>query len=511
MRWVLRIGAALLVAVALVASAFWFVFRPMAGGPIPQGFGYERVPAYAGAPAKARRLESFAIPPHPFMAATNANSMHGNAFSSGTHARGGPLGFRPQVRSIATARFGGECATVTFDSRGRIVAVCAGFGKFMVALLDADTLEMLAHFDLPSRESNRSGNIRKIMSDTSGGAYFFLDHQDRAVLVDAENRLRVIGQRRVGTRTVFEEQASFDLNPVLARESDKVTAVLPDWQGRYWFVSRLGMIGNVDPESGAIAALQLPGEEIQNSHAIGPDGVYVVSDHAMYRIGAGPGNQPVVEWRESYDRGSGKKVGSVSQGSGTTPSLMDDRFVVITDDADAQVHLLVLRREIEPDGPRLVCRVPLFEPGASATDNSVIVVGNSIIAENNHGYDIFPTMMFGRTATGGVVRIDVADDESGCREVWYSSEISQTTVPKVSLSQGLVYLYTKHPDAPFGVDAYYLTALDFGTGATLWDVLTGTGVSWDNNWAPITLGDDGTAYVGTYRGLAMIRDQPGAR
>ena len=506
--WLSRIGLGLLALVALAAFGFWFVFRPLAGGPIPQGFGYDRVPAYGGAPARARTLESFAIPTHPFMAATSANSMHGNAFSTGTHARGGPLGIDPEVHSIANASLGGECATVTFDSRGRIVAVCASFGKFMLLMFDADTLEVMAQLDLPPRASNRSGNIRRIMSDTSGGAYFYLDHRDRAVLVDAHNRLRVIGQKGAGPDLRFEQEASWDLNPALEVADDRVTAVLPDWQGRLWFVSRLGVVGNLDPETGAIAALALAGEEIQNSHAIGPDGVYVVSDHAMYRIAAGPGNAPVVEWREPYDRGSGKKLGSVSQGSGTTPSLMGDRYVAITDDADERVHLLVLRREIEPDGPRLVCRVPLFQPGESATDNSLIVVGNSIIAENNHGYDIFPTMMFGRTATGGVQRIDVAPDGSGCQKVWFSPEISQTTVPKVSLSQGLVYLYTKYADAPLGVDAYYLTALDFGTGETLFNVLTGTGVSWDNNWAPITLGEDGTAYVGTYRGLAMIRDRP---
>lgn len=514
-RWLVRIAAALAVAVAGLAFAFWLVFRPTSWGnpaPIPQGFGYSRVPAFVGAPAEPRPLASFPLPRHPFIAASNSNNMHGDAYATDTHARGGPLGRDPEVRSAAQAALGGECAAVAFDRRGRIVTVCGTFTNFLLLLLDAGTLETLARLELPPRPSNRSLDLRRIMSDTSGGAYFYLDHRDRAVLVDAEQRLRVLAQEEQGGRTRFVEHASHDLRPVLremSRPDDVVTAVLPDWQGRHWFVSRGGLVGWVDGGSGHVRALALPGEEIQNSFAVAPDGVYVVSDHAMYRLGVSAGTgEPIVEWREAYDRGTAKKVGSVAQGSGTTPTLVGDDYVAITDDADARVHLLVYRRALDARRGRLVCRVPLFAPGRSATDNSLIAVGRSLIAENNHGYDLFTTMMFGRTGSGGVERVDIEPDGSGCSKVWSSPEISQTTVPKASLATGLVYLYTKAPDAPWGVDAYYLTALDFETGATRFKVLTGTGVAWDNNWAPITLGDDGTAYVGTLRGLVLVRDRP---
>ncbi len=36
--------------------------------------------------------------------------------------------------------------------------------------------------------------------------------------------------------------------------------------------------------------------------------------------------------------------------------------------------------------------------------------------------------------------------------------------------------------------------------------LVGTGVGYDNNWAPITLGPDGTACIGVFNGLAAVRD-----
>jgi hypothetical protein len=153
-----------------------------------------------------------------------------------------------------------------------------------------------------------------------------------------------------------------------------------------------------------------------------------------------------------------------------------------------------------------VCTQPVFAPGRSATENTLVGFGRSVVVENNYGYDLFPTMAFGRTSAPGVARIDLDADGHGCHVAWESHEISQTTVPKLSLGNGLLYLYTKLPEAPRWVDAYYLTAVDVRSGETVYKALAGTGLGYDNNWAPITLGPDGTAYVGTLRGLLAIRD-----
>ena len=56
-------------------------------------------------------------------------------------------------------------------------------------------------------------------------------------------------------------------------------------------------------------------------------------------------------------------------------------------------------------------------------------------------------------------------------------------------------------------DPWYLTALDARTGKRVWSVFTGTGLGYNNNYAPITLGPDGTAYVGVLGGLVAVRDR----
>ncbi len=111
----------------------------------------------------------------------------------------------------------------------------------------------------------------------------------------------------------------------------------------------------------------------------------------------------------------------------------------------------------------------------------------------------------GRSVVGGATRIDVRPDGSGCDTVWESAVRSPSTVPKLSTANGLLYFYEKEPNA-LGVDAWYLTAVDFRTGERRWRTLTGTGPAYDNNWAPITIGPDGTAYAGVFNGIVAVRD-----
>jgi hypothetical protein len=496
----------------LIALALGASLASCAGGdeptPIAQGIGLARVPAFTGRPAVAQPVTGPPVAQHPFMATNGWNSMHADGAASDTHRESGPLGRQPRIASTARGLLGGECASVTFDRAGRIVTVCTTALRMQLLLLDARTLRELASYDLPPRPSMKSLSIRTITTDTSGGAYFYLDEADRAVIGTAAHRIEVVSHDDTG----FHLERAYDLRAVVTDggRDDALVTVLPDWSGRwYWFITRLGRVGTVDRESGRAAVRNLPGERIQNSFAVGPDGAFIVSDHALYAFAADPATgAPQVVWREAYDRGIRRKLGQIDQGSGTTPTLLGDQWVAIADNAEPRLNVLVYRRGRDVAGGRVVCKLPLFTDGQSATDNSFIGFDRSLVIENNAGYDIFPTMMFGRTGAGGVARVDVDASGDGCHLVWESPEISQTTVPKLSLGNGLVYLYTKLRDAPWWTDAYYLTAVDFRTGQTVYRARTGVGLGYDNHWAPVTIGPDGTAYVGTLRGLLAVRDRP---
>jgi hypothetical protein len=76
----------------------------------------------------------------------------------------------------------------------------------------------------------------------------------------------------------------------------------------------------------------------------------------------------------------------------------------------------------------------------------------------------------------------------------------------VSWATGLVYVYTREESNPDDLHAWYFTALDAETGEVVFKQLTGVGWLFNNHYGSISIGPDGTAYVGMMGGLVMLRD-----
>ena len=92
--------------------------------------------------------------------------------------------------------------------------------------------------------------------------------------------------------------------------------------------------------------------------------------------------------------------------------------------------------------------------------------------------------------------MDIKRGGKGCRTVWKSQEISPSTVPKLSLATGLIYAYTKPPGLP---DRWYVTAVDFRTGKTVWSRLIGTGLLFNVHYAGLTISPHGRPLRGRAR------------
>lgn len=447
------------------------------------------------------------VPAHPFLAAPGRNGMHADSYASHFHPYSGPMKSQPVVKSAKVGKlFGGECATVVFDRQGRLYTFCSTLVDMSLYALDAETLHVLAKKTLPLRDSNKSLNIKAIMGDTSGGAYFHLDQDDRPIIATADKKIQIFELQGTGSNLEWVVVKQYDILPALSTSS-RVTDAIPDWQGNLWFITREGIVGAIDKTTGAIRTTALSGEEIQNSLAVAADGVYIVSNFAMYRFELDAAGVPTPVWRKEYDRGSVAKPGQLDQGSGTTPVLLDyngHRWLAIGDNADSQINAVVFNR----DNGDVICKVPLFEPGQSATDNAFIGYRNSIVVENNYGYQ---GPLADNWTTPGVSRIDIDPDGSPgqpCTTRWTSPQASQTTVHKLS-ANGLVYLYTREPipGKPATAQAYYLTTISFETGELVRKVLTGTGANYNNNYAPITIGPGGKAYVGVLAGIISVGDR----
>lgn len=512
--------AATLVAAALLLAACG---EERIARPIPQA---SRGVPMQGAAATAQVFPGELVA-HPFMAAAGRSAMHGDGAGSDVHPFASPLGVDTRVNTRSGSRFfGGACATITFDREGNLVALCTSGLSLRLTLLAPRTLELLAVYPLPGRPSSFAAlvnlDVQKIMSDTSGGAYFYLDNEDRAILADSNQHIQRIGHRRnAAGNWEFYQDAAWDLREQIPHdclnwdnwfpkgECDPMTAVMPDHRGLIWWVTRKGRVGTLNTENGMVRVMQLPNEEIQNGFSVADDGVYIVSDHAMYGLQARPDGTPAILWHEVYDRGSKHKVGSINQGSGTTPTLLGTDYVSITDNADGRINLLVYKRRANVQTRRLVCKVPMFDDNASATDNSAIGLNRSLFVENNAGYRNALTQRNWSRPKGGITRIDIREDASGCDVVWQSDERSPSTVAKMSSVTSLAYYYTfeQQLDKEGRQQIqWYLTAIDANSGETRFKVPTGTGRDFDNNWAPIALGPDGTAYVGVFGGMVAVYD-----
>jgi outer membrane protein assembly factor BamB len=450
---------------------------------------------FTGTPATAQPLAHAPIGQNPILAPNGSNSMHDDAYASDAYEVSGPLGNHLTVRS---ATYGvSECATIAFDSRGRIVGLCGGLEGFTLRLIDPTTLAQVASLTTSTRDLLSLSNP---FSDICGGTYFYLDKLDVAYVLTTEKQIWKIkvtdtGLERIGTYDVAAEVPG----------DDCVVATMPDWSGRIFFATQQGRVGVVDPGTGQVRSMQFTGEGIFNSLAGDETGaIYLVTTHRLAAVEADDTGAPVVRWSQTYDRGTQTKPGQLSQGSGTTPTLIGHDLVAITDNAEPRMNVIFYRRT-GGGSDREICRVPVFAAGASATENSLAYAGGrSVIVENNYGYAGVQSTMLGMTTSPGVAKVDLADDGS-CHVAWTSPVSAPTSVPKVSLGNGLLYVYTK-PASFLLDDSWYFTAIDVRTGATRWKQRTGNGIQWNNHYASIYLGRDGAAYMPTVAGLIRFED-----
>ena len=473
----------------------------LAAVPIPQNQSeLAGLETFTGHKAKPHRVDAPRIPRHPFMAANGRNAVHNDAYQSDTYRNSGPLGddLRLFSQSIDGRGGLGSCGiTIAFDKRGRLITTCISATTVELRLMDPELNTVASHL-LPPRIIPPGVNPLQ----SPGGAYFYVDNKDRAV-VSLGRQIFVVAIKG----DTLERVRTYDLTSVIPAD-DQLNSALPDWSGRLWFVTRRhGIVGVLDPDSGRVLGTKRTGEAIGNSFAMDETGaVYIVTDTAQYRFDTGRGGKPKVTWRYRYKNIHKQKPGQFDAGSGTTPTLMGRHYLSIADNA-ARMNVVVLRRDkrLKRGQRRLVCEQPVFRKGAGATENSIIATDRSMIVENNYGYAPPPDATTGgKTTKPGVARVDVKRNGKGCRTVWNSSEISPSTVPKLSLANGLIYIYTKPKGLP---DRWYLTAVDFRTGKTVWRRLMGTGTLFNVHYAGITISPSGVLYAGVLGGTVGVEDR----
>ena len=553
---------------------------------------------------------------HPILSDRYAGTMHEDSFASDVSHFPGPVPSNTKVGYFHVLekgkRLSGMAPLFTFLDDDTVVTI--SFGRDAATLLVIDISgpppRVIDSVDIPGRGykmrqvAGTKGRL-SVFRDTSGGAYSYLDSTGHVYVPGANDTIIRIPIR--DRRVVREEMQYLNLGIAVQKgtiveeildrkpKDNKLTAIMPDADGRVWFTSKYGVVGVIDtvgekteegcpriyataiqlfaaedkirqlfaplPEGAeeffadAAEALaeqdidQFPeirkrfrelflgeksgfAEQIQNSFSIGPDGVYIVSNMALYKLRFNAETTKIEldpTWADTYAQGdlvydNDRKIkpGHLNDGSGTTPTLIGDRFVAIVDNGPEHVHLNVFRQN---DGS-LVSKLPLFEPGKGAVENSVVAYKDQLIVGNTYGY-VDP---FKENATaGGLMRFDydAKADTYVEREGWPAAGHidAKTATPKLSTPRGLIYVYQREEELTSGHHDWVLTAIDFRTG---WRVFSIKGYfnkgEFDDNvtriveraalgkgnydrkvfnniWGTFTFGPDNTVYLGAYRGF----------
>lgn len=405
---------------------------------------------------------------NPYLGINSLATMHGDAQSSDATPFAGPGD--PGVGGTWKVTFTNHwaaCPTILAGQDGYIQALMTQFlgsdakvRKPKLAIIEPASGAQLGAIEIPT-------------GALLGGVYAYLDADSNLVMVDGTNALTWISHSQDGMKVWVSRR--IDLTDAMKLEpKDHVVGIVPDWHGRIWVASERGVVGLIDPKRNVVRLTKLqqysPAERIDNSISACPQGVSIITSHGIYMLGADAStSKPRIIWSHSYDRGTKQKPGQLSHGSGATATFFGPNgsdYVMLSDNGDRQEKLIVYR---SADGSA-VGEGPLFTPGASGTENSMIGVQNSIVGACTFGYpyaqypDTKPA--YRAQVAPGMERWDVNDDASGITLKWRNNGIYSAAVPRLSTADNLIYT-CERPRGPAGVltgPVVYACAIDMDSG-----------------------------------------------
>lgn len=445
-------------------------------------------------------------PPHnPYAGPDGTATMHGDTGSSDTTPLAGPgAGTLGSTRTALAS----ACPTVLVGSDGYPVALCTPiFGQVpTVHLLDP-------------QDNSSLTTLKLTKGSLLGGVYAYVDHQDRLVVADGSRSLLRVGHHRDssgGWRLTVDR--SLSLTSVIS-EDDAVTGLAPDWKGRVWFATGSGVVGTADDSTGTVRALTLPaGERVANSISTAPGGAAVTTTHATYLLNTVDGT-PRIVWRKAYDRGTARKPGLLSWGSGSTPTFFGPgtgtEYVAIVDNADSAANLKVYRTADGSD----VCSVPVLRAAnGPGSENSPVGAGRSVFVAGTYGYP-YPAVPEGAGDSvptsadfaGGLSRVDVRADGTGCSLIW-DNALRSAAVPKLSTADGFLHTVVRDPLVPGTkgtslLDPFRYVQIDPANGQVARSGNVGVGALYDTLQMAGTITRDGAYLQGTVTGVLRITAQ----
>ena len=468
--------------------------------PIREAIPLPREPAshfgiedFVGEPLVDAPLAPYDKPENPFLDAAGSARVHNDSYNTGSYRRSGVLGPNVEVLSTHIDEVGsiGVCATLVFDKRGFVFGSCiVNANEVRLVMLDPETMDLLAVQSL---------GPRPFLATSAAGGYFSFDSEQRIIIGTARQQIERWAIEEVDGQPQFVQDGVRDLTDYLGDADILPGDTVVDWQGRVWFMTNTGIVGYLSFDDDTIVTVDMA-EELHNSMAVDETGVYFATFEALYKVQVDEAGEIDVAWRKPYEKGSDSS-GGLTVATGTTPTIFGSRndLITICDNADEQIHMLVWDTTTGDE----VCKIPLFQPGNSATENSATAYVNDLVIANSAGFagPFTPA----RDMSTGMERWTVREDRSGCDLVWRNEDMEADS-SQLAINTGVLYGYGTDRSIE-DEDVFNLYAIDWDTGEEIFRAYVGNGVPFDTiTGQPHVHPDGGRIFLSGSNGIAQIYD-----
>ena len=503
-------------------------------------------------PIKA--LSPKVVEENPYMAKSDSN-IHHDCYNTDSTDEVLPVGIYSEINVSYEKVNANASPAIFFDSYGH--AVVPFLGGLAIRDINADETQTVGYFS--PKQHDEGGYVIQ-------SSYSFVDESNRIVCPTSNNHVLMLKATDEEGNVLPEFEKVLDIDIKAAAEAalgktldQNLLSVVFDYDGNLWFATggfriypdraQQGAVGyisrsaidailngeEVDLTDSVFVYELTPGEGAENGIASSKDGAVILTNLNCYLFQADNGVQKV--WETSYEsvgakesaEGDATTGGGLAWGGGCSPSLTKD-LVMFTDNQNP-VNLLAVDMKTGETVASLPVIDELPEDSQVSVENSAIVYDNgegtvSTIVCNWFGagsaalgkedsdssiqsyaniYDVNWLRQGNKMIMPGVERVDTikTDDGYEMKSIWCRSDLSDTSMLKLSTATGYIYGYVQ--DLETGMWQYIM--LDFETGETVFSMDVSSKPGYNNMAIGMYAGNSGNALYCPTGYLELLRLQ----
>lgn len=503
-------------------------------------------------PIKA--LSPKVVEENPYMAKSDSN-IHHDCYNTDSTDEVLPVGIYSEINVSYEKVNANASPAIFFDSYGH--AVVPFLGGLAIRDINADETQTVGYFS--PKQHDEGGYVIQ-------SSYSFVDESNRIVCPTSNNHVLMLKATDEEGNMLPEFEKVLDIDIKAAAEAalgktldQNLLSVVFDYDGNLWFATggfriypdraQQGAVGYISRSAidailngeeadltDSVFVYELtPGEGAENGIASSKDGAVILTNLNCYLFQADNGVQKV--WETSYEsvgakesaEGDATTGGGLAWGGGCSPSLTKN-LVMFTDNQNP-VNLLAVDMKTGETVASLPVIDELPEDSQVSVENSAIVYDNgegtvSTIVCNWFGagsaalgkedsdssiqsyaniYDVNWLSQGNKMIMPGVERVDTikTDDGYEMKSIWCRSDLSDTSMLKLSTATGYIYGYVQ--DLETGMWQYIM--LDFETGETVFSMDVSSKPGYNNMAIGMYAGNSGNALYCPTGYLELLRLQ----